>query len=214
MDAFLQRMAEAFLVSMETGNVPIPQTLTNNWQSHRIELASLAAFQTGDPKLVARAKAQFHKQIGANLRPDGSTLDFEQRDALHYVNYSLQPLLITALAARLHGEDWYNLRNPEGSSLPKSVEWLSRFATGERTHVEFVKSVVPLDRQRAEAGHPTYKPHPWQPYSAAKAFSIAAQLDRRYRPLRDKLVAESAGKPVETDELWKRASWLPLLGDR
>ena len=46
------------------------------------------------PKAVA-----IKKQIAANLRPDGSSLDFHERDALHYHCYDLEPLLTLAIAA-------------------------------------------------------------------------------------------------------------------
>jgi hypothetical protein len=85
----------------------------------------------------------FKKHIGVNLRPNGSTLDFEQCNALHCVNHSLPPMLIAALAAKVHGQDWYSVRSREGSGLRKSLDWLAVFVRGERTHVEFMNSVVP-----------------------------------------------------------------------
>jgi len=189
MDDFTRRFATGYLEQMETGKVDIPQTLTNNWQSHRIELTTLAAFETGDAGLIARVHALFEKQIEANLYPDGSTLDFKQRDALHYVNYSLEPLMTAVLAAKVHGLDWYSFKSPSGSSIPNTLDWLAAFSRGQKSHIEFVNSVVPFDRQRAEAGGATYQPHPWDATESIQTYTIAALVDPKWKALRDTLLA-------------------------
>ncbi len=79
------------------------------------------------------------RQIAFNLCADGSTFDFEVRDALHYVTYDLEPLAIAALAAREHGEDWVTPR------LTAAVDWLLPYARGEKTHVVHFEIVWPPD---------------------------------------------------------------------
>ena len=182
---------------METGKVQRPQTLTNNWQSHRVKLATVAAFHLGDGALIARARKTFEKQIAANLRPDGSVLDFGMRDALHYVVYYLEPLLIAAYAAKEHGQDWYGFATLEGASLPRSVDWLAPYARDERTHAEFVHSVVPFDRQRREAGLATFQNADWQVVESAQVFALASSFDPRYGPLRDQLIARAEAHVAE-----------------
>ena len=209
-DTFLRRMATGYIESMETDNVPIKPTLTNNWQSHRIKLATLAAFQIGDAALQDRAHALFDKHLAANLRSDGSTLDFVQRDALHYVTFSLDSQLTAALAAKMHGQDWYHAEVTGGKSLTNTLDWLGQFASGKQTHIEFVRSVVPYDRQRAAAGGTTYQNKPWNPATARRTYLLAAELDPRFVSLRDALLAKASPEGAADVEPGDRIDWLML----
>ena len=196
-DAFWRRMAVGYLDAMD-GN---PKNAVSNWQSHRIKLATLAAFRTADRSLIDRARAAFRKQIAANLRPDGSTYDFEERDALHYVTYDLEPLLMAALAAKVHGEDWYGWNAPSGASLPRTLIWFADFARGNRTHVEFANSKVQFDRDRAAAGQEEYAPHVWTTGNALETYRLARLLDPQFADL---ATALSARNPRD-------GGWLSLL---
>jgi len=193
LDGFWLRMAVGYLDAMDGR----PRGATTNWQSHRIKLATLAAFQVGDPTLIARARAAFERQIAANLRADGSTLDFEERDALHYVTYDLDPLMMAALAAQAHGHSWFDWEAPNGASLPRSLEWLARFASGERTHIEFANSRVAFDRARAAAGQAEFAPHAWDPAKSVNSFALAARLAPRFTPIRDALIEKTRRRPPE-----------------
>jgi len=212
-DAFLRRLAAGYIEAMESGNVPIKPTLTNNWQSHRIKLATLAAFQIGDRDLQRRAHILFDKQLSANLRADGSTLDFAQRDALHYVTFSLDSMLMAAMAAKMHGQNWYTTEVAGGSSLPNTLAWLGRFASGQATHVEFAKSVVFYDRQRAASGNATYQNKPWDPQTARRTYLLAAQLDPHFVPLRDSLLASAHQAHDHEVEPGDDIDWLLLFAD-
>ena len=199
MDDLLRRMTTGYLERMETGQVVPPQTLTNNWQSHRVKLATLAAFELGDPALIARARGAYEKQVAANLRPDGQPVDFAMRDALHYVVYTLEPLAVATYAARAHGQDWYAYTAPGGASLGRSLDWLAEYANGGKSHVEFAHSLVPFDRQRREAGLAGYQNEPWKPATAAQLYTIASLLDPRFAALRNSL--RSADGPAR-DTIW------------
>ena len=200
LDAFWRAMATGYLDAMD---VPPRNANTNtNWQSHRIKLATMAAFQTGDHRLIDRARTAYRAQIGANLHADGSTYDFEERDALHYVTYNLEPLLMAALAARAHGEDWYGWSAPDGASLPRSLAWLAEFARGTHTHIEFAHSKVQFDRDRAGAGQGEYAPHVWTPGSTLLTFQLASRLDPGFAELARSL---AAANPRE------RSNWIALF---
>jgi hypothetical protein len=186
-DAFWRHMASGYLDAIDAGARPA----TNNWQSHRVKLAAMAAFETGDPALIDRARAAYRRQVAANLRPDGSTLDYAERDALHYVTYDLDPLMMAALAARAHGEDWYDFRSADGASLPHALAWLAPFARGTASHIEFVHSKVQFDRDRAAAGEADYAPHAWPPEAARDTFALAALLDPQFADLAHTLAAAS-----------------------
>lgn len=200
-DRFWRGMAEGYLAAMEAG----PRNAHTNWQSHRIKLATLAAFQTGDPALIRRAHRAYSRQLAANLRPDGSTFDFEERDALHYVTYNLDPLLMAALAAQAHGQNWYAETAPSGAGLPRSLAWLATFARGERRHVEFARSRIAFDHERAAAGQGEYAPHEWNPANAVDTFALASVADPAFAPLRDDLARRTGRAP---------SAWIALLRRR
>jgi Alginate lyase len=197
-DGFWRAMAAGYLDAMDAH----PTHGVTNWQSHRVKLATMAAFQTGDPVLIDRARAAFHAQVAANLHPDGSTFDFEERDALHYVTYDLEPLLMAALAAKAHGEDWYHWSARGGAGLPRSLAWLAEFARGTRNHVEFAHSKIQFDRDRAGAGQGEYAPHVWTPDSALLTFQLASRFDPAFTELARTLAAAS---PRE------KPSWIALF---
>ena len=161
-------------------------TVNNNWQSHRIKLASLMAFSLGDEELLKRCRGAFRKQIAENLRADGVVSDFVQRDALRYATYSLEPLLLAALVAQEHGQDWFAYESPSGSSLNRSLRWLAEYASGRKTHEEFRNTTVEFDRRRAAAGVPGFTGL-WQPTSAAPCYQLAARLNPEWRQFADLL---------------------------
>jgi len=121
----------------------------------------------------------FVEQVGNNIAPDGSTVDFAERDALHYVAYDLEPLVAAALAARRHNRNWLTLKAGNGASLALALNWLVPYALGQKTHEEFVHSSVPFDAQRRAAGVPGFS-GPWDPKRAAPLFHLAARLSGRY----------------------------------
>ena len=200
-DGFWRRMAVGYLDAMDAK----PRNFNTNWQSHRVKLATMAAFQTGDVKLIARARAAYRAQVSTNIQPDGSVFDFHERDALHYVTYDLDPLMMAALAAKAHGEDWLTWKSADGVNLASALDWLAPYAAGEKVHVEFANSRVQFDRDRAGAGQGEYAPHPWDTSNAIGAYGLAALLDARYRPLRDGLVAKLDKHPAPWIELYGSA---------
>jgi len=156
-------------------------TLLNNWHSHRVKLATAGAYLSGRRALIAEARAAFMAHVASNVRDDGSTYDFAQRDAMHYVVYTLEPLLMAASMARAHGDDWYGAPEIAGR-LPSALEWLGPYARGERQHEEFVRSTVKFDARRAAAHVKGYSGL-WQPDEAADLYWIAAHLDARFAPM-------------------------------
>ena len=155
-----------------------PGTARNNWHSHRVKLGTAGAYISGDTSLIAAAQQRFAAHVPRNIHDDGLPFDFEQRDALHYVTYTLEPLLTAALMAQAHGEDWYASQRRLGAALA----WLEPYAKGSKTHEEFAKSVVPFDRKRAAAGETGFTGE-WQRSGAATVYQLASRFDMRYAPL-------------------------------
>jgi hypothetical protein len=176
---------------------------TNNWQSHRIKVVGLSAYVLGDGPLIERAVDGFRRQLDGNLRPDGTSLDFAERDALHYHVYDLEPLLTFAIAASKHGLDFYDYAGKGGGSLRKSVMFLLPYCTGEKQHPEFVNSTVPFDRKRAQNGEKGYIiGHLFTPMEGFRALCLASYFDRAVDP---EIRVLQAGNPEAA------ASWILVL---
>jgi hypothetical protein len=111
--------------------------------------------------------------------------------------------MMAAVAARAHGEDWFSWRGATGASLPGALDWLTPYAKGEKVHIEFARSKVQFDADRAAAGQKEYAPHPWDPANAVGTYALASLMDPHYRALRDNLIAQAGRQP---------AAWLQLYG--
>lgn len=174
-DAFWRRLSTGYLTEMDGA----PINATTNWQSHRIKLATLSAFRTDDPELISRARDAYRRHVTANILPDGSVHDFHERDAIHYVTYNLDPLMTAALAAHRHGEDWFSWRNASGSGAKDAVDWLLPYASGERSHEEFVNSRIKFDADRARVGQPGYA-GTWDRAGAINTLRLASLLSPEF----------------------------------
>lgn len=174
------------------------KTSTNNWQSHRAKLAVMGAHVCGNAALISQAEAVFAKQIEQNLLASGESIDFAERDAIHYVVYSVEPLLEASLFAQLYRRSLFAITGLNGQSITRTLHWLAPYARGEKAHEEFVHSHVPFDAERAAVGVAGFT-GPFSPKKAQWAYWLAARLDDRWLELSQKL-----GVPPIT----QRASWL------
>jgi len=186
----LRNMAEGY-----AGAVVVKAGDAGNWQSHRIKLLTLSAFALGDEDLIGKAHAAFSQHLAANIRPDGSVYDFRLRDALHYVTYDLEPLTMACLAAKMHGQDWFNEGAPR--SVAHAFDWLVPFVTGSQTHVEFVHSTIKFDKDRANAGIPDYIPHQWEPRASVPLLTVVAAVDPAHQQLCEQTAAATRVHPTD-----------------
>jgi hypothetical protein len=173
----------------------------NNWASHRLQVIGLVGLALDDKSLNQQAVEGFGKHVAEDLYPDGSSLDFHTRDALHYHLYTVEPMLVLARAEARQDTnlDLFDQPAPGGASLHGSVDFVVPFAEGEKTHLEFAHSKVPFDRRRAEDGENEYRPHEWAPGSSIEMFSEADWFLPKY----GRLAARLAGKPEETFVNWQ-----------
>jgi hypothetical protein len=174
------RFAEGYLgaVSMQ----PRRRSDINNWQSHRFKIAVMSAYAIGDLSAVAKLRTAFDEHLERHIVGlDGEVVDFAERDAIHYVVYSLLPLVLVCLAARAHRDDWLHRPNGKGASVATAIDWLVPYAEGRKTHQEFVNSSVRFDAERAQAGLPGFGGS-WDRTRALQLFALATALDPRWRP--------------------------------
>jgi Alginate lyase len=180
-----RRLATGYLGARHVGD---PSTQLNNWQSHRIKLATAGAYLAGDAELIAGAREGFMAHVSLNIGNDGRTYDFNQRDAIHYVVYDLEPLLMAASMAAAHGEDWYGMPSLQGR-LPSALQWLEPYAAGDKQHEEFVHSTVRFDARRAAANVKGYAGL-WQREESSNLYWIASRLDPEFTRMADALGAD------------------------
>jgi hypothetical protein len=176
-DAWLKTIADAEVNSKYAE--PKRGTSKNNWNSHRIKIVTLIAYTIHDKNYEDFIKSELEAQIAKNLNPDGSSIDFEDRDALHYHIYDLEPLLQTVIAInRATGENYYTYKSVSGSSIEKSVKFLAPFVSGEKTHIEFLNSKTAFDKARAANNEKGYQPANFKPSTGIYALSLAAYFDK------------------------------------
>jgi hypothetical protein len=200
-DKWLHKVAEDEISNRRPGSSSV-----NNWNSHRLKIIGLIGFAIGDDKLIKHATDGYKEQIRANLRPDGSSFDFEQRDALHYHCYDLEPLLTLARVAQLNGIDLYNYASPKGASLPKSVRFAVPYADGTKSHAEFVHSTVAFDRQRGAAGEQSYiTGRPFDPIGARKMLELDSFFEPSVQPLVLRLYGGRAARYASFEEVFMDA---------
>lgn len=153
----------------------------NNWHSHRIKEITQIAYALSDNELKHKAIEYYLHQISSNLKADGSSFDFHERDALHYHIYDVDPLLVAAtiLNREVNNDiDFYSYVSKEGNSLKKSVNWLLPYYTSEKTHAEWVNSKSAFDKKRAENGEKAYIAGTlFKPIEARTSIALAGYFD-------------------------------------
>ncbi len=171
-ERWLNRMASLQIERRPRWEIDQP----NNWYSHRLKIVGLIGYALDDSRFIRYAEDGYRAQIAQNLRPDGSSLDFHQRDALHYHVANLEPLLELAIAADKRGTNLYGYQAPTGASLERSIAFLLPYVRGEKVHIEFARTSVPFDRERAAAGVPGFS-GPWDPLRAARLLEMAGYFN-------------------------------------
>ncbi|GGH14408.1 alginate lyase family protein [Pedobacter zeae] len=134
-------------------------TAINNWNAHRLKVVGEIGYALHNQELINWTIENLKSHINTNLYPDGTSLDFKERDAMHYHIYDLEPMLKLAIIIdRAKGPDFYTYESPKGSSIKKSVEWLFPYIRGEKQHEEYVNTTVKFDRDRAKNNEPGFAP--------------------------------------------------------
>lgn len=200
MDGFLRNLATGYLDDMDGA----PRHFYTNWQSHRIKIAALASFQLGDARLIERTFEDYQKHVATNVLAEGTVFDFHERDAIHYVLYNVDPMMMAGLAAQAHGLDWFGWKNASGTGVSSVIDWLTPYVEGTKTHQEFVHSRIAFDAQRLAAGQTEYA-GPWRPERAVNTLALASLLDDRYAPSLEALLATTDRRPPSWVVLYRAA---------
>ncbi|WP_316844622.1 alginate lyase family protein [Pedobacter psychrodurus] len=132
-------------------------TAINNWNAHRLKVVGEIGYALNNHELINWTIENLKSHININLYADGTSLDFKERDAMHYHIYDLEPMLKLAIIIdRAKGPNFYTYESPNGSSIKKSVAWLIPYINGEKQHEEYVNTTVKFDRDRAKNNEPGF----------------------------------------------------------
>ena len=154
-DIWLTKMADE---EINTAKNKERKTSFNNWNTHRLKMIGCIAYILNNAAYKKYIEIELPIQIEKNLLPDGSGIDFVERDALHYHVYTLEPFIsLATVVYKATQKDYYHFVSPSGASIKKSIDFLIPFVTGEKTHAEFVNSHVTFDKKRAENKEPGYQ---------------------------------------------------------
>lgn len=179
-------------------NDPKRMTAINNWNSHRLKVIGQIAWTINDEKLKNYTIEGLKKQLVQNLLPSGSSIDFEERDALHYHVYDLEPLLkLCIVLQRATKTDYYSFQSSANTSIKKSVEWLIPYLTGEKTHGEYTNSKVEFDRKRAENKEPGFQIGKlFEPKAGVDVLVLASYFNQPYLETARKVLDTQAQYPI------------------
>ena len=157
-----------------------------NRHAKKILMVGLVGLALQRDDLNELASDAVRRFVASSLRPDGTSFDLEERDALSYHVSSLYGPLVWAVnlhaAGSPRGPSLYATPAPDGpyagASLRRSVHHLYPYVRGERVHAEWVHTRIELDRQRWASGDPYYRPgKPWDPHQADRVLRLAATFD-------------------------------------
>jgi hypothetical protein len=151
---------------------------TNNHKTHFLKIVIMLDKLLGRSDDYKHDLAEIQKQLDANLLPSGESIDYQQRDAMHYHIYDLEAWNEIALVTGCCGE-----------RIDRAFAFFETTMKNDPGHVEFAKTTAPIDKRRAAAGFD---------YAQAKTFDVreAARAMFSYATL--------PGRKVDS-QLWKEA---------
>ena len=184
-----------------------------NWVSHHAKLCAAIAFLRKDPAQIAYVEGVYKSQLSNNIldrcrfgdftkrwpkrtkeidqAPNveverGTTFDFVHRDALSYHLESIGALFLTGVIAKNNGLPWLELTGDQGQTLWWAFDFVIPYATGEKRHYEFDKTLHPPDRDKKEKRW-------FKPEDGIAALTFASAVHPEYKRFR------SAGPPRNDD---------------
>jgi hypothetical protein len=206
--AFLIR-GDAFFAA----RAPANPAFSNNWTARRLLIRSIAATVCGDAVARHDTAAMLVEFAARNYvadaagRHDGRTVDFVQRDALHYHIAAVQPLVEAMLYTPDLAGDFVRARVLSG------LEFVRPYFLGDLEHIEFLGTESSFDRERRDDGNPVFQNAPWDPVRGRVVLRLARAnfpevrswtediVDHHYDP-RTKLLAAIYGEPQRLAE-WR-----------
>jgi hypothetical protein len=113
----------------------------NNLRTHQLKILLMVDRLLEDEKSLNLDKETLRQHVRKNLLKDGISIDYKERDALHYHVYNLEP--------------WLEITLLEPSYLPKvteSYDYLIKQIKDGNIHQQFTHSKQKIDNKRAQGG--------------------------------------------------------------
>jgi multidrug resistance efflux pump len=149
-----------------------PHTETNNHKTHHFKILLMLdrlLDQTGD---YARDLSDAEQHLTVNLAaPDGSSLDYHDRDAMHYHVFDLEAWNEIALVTECCGPN-----------VDRAFGFFEKTVREDPEHIEFANSTAPIDHKRAAAGFGYAQPKAYDLRDAAREIFSYATLPGRHVP--------------------------------
>nr|WP_276904364.1 alginate lyase family protein [Pedobacter kyonggii] len=181
-------------------------TAINNWNAHRLKIVGEIGYTLNNQDFIKWTIENLKSHININLYADGTSLDFKERDAMHYHIYDLEPMLKLAIMIdRVKGTNFYTYESPKGSSIKKSVEWLIPYIKEEKQHEEYVNTTVKFDRDRAKNNEPGFAAGTmFKPDLALPVLKLAVYFDPSQIELLKKVNGKRNDWQMMLDEIKRR----------
>ncbi len=146
-----------------------PKTELNNHKTHHLKIQLMLDLMLDRRSDYERdlAAAKQHEKVNLPYA-DGSSLDYHERDAMHYHIFDLEPWTEIALITQCCE-----------ASVDRAFEFFERQMREHPDHIEFANSTAPIDRKRAEGGFEYAKAHPYEIGKAAREIFAYATLRGR-----------------------------------
>jgi multidrug resistance efflux pump len=113
----------------------------NNLRTHQLKMLIMLDLLLADNKALIADRKLLAKHQKVNLLKGGESIDYQERDALHYHTYNLEAWLEIALL-----DDNYK------EVVNESYAWLIKQLNEGNTHGEFINSKQKIDARRASKG--------------------------------------------------------------
>jgi len=118
-----------------------PSSSKNNLRTHQLKILLMLDRLLEDDHSLNADKEQLKQHIENNLQENGASFDYEERDALHYHVYNLEPWLEIAL-----------LEPHYFKTIKRSYQFLIKQIKENNIHHQFIHSKQKIDEKRAKGG--------------------------------------------------------------
>jgi len=140
-----QKMIELWLYTLQsTKNSYVfgPKTAHNNHHTHQLKLQLLIDRALDDTAAFARHTAEARKHVIENIDAStGESIDYRERDAMHYQVYNLDAWLDIVLQSGCCTQE-----------VDASFNFFAEHAKSSDIHHEFANSSAPIDQKREAGG--------------------------------------------------------------
>jgi multidrug resistance efflux pump len=139
----------------------------NNWKTNQLKIQLMIDKLLSDQQTWKSDIEATDKHLTVNILKDGSTFDYEERNALHYHVYDLEAWLEIALLEQKYRDE-----------TKQAFDFLTNKLNGDDVHNQFVGSKQAIDEKRANAGFEyARRGGDYRPEEAEKAILLYATVN-------------------------------------